>query len=138
MTRQEIIDEARRWLGVPFLWQGSTVAGVDCVGLVCGVARRVGAAEAVRGVLHDHPRRPPSPDHLLRQMDAAFLRQVRRPLPGDVLAFRVGSAVRHLGILVGPDMVVASCSRAGRVVEHGLTEWRPRLAAVYALPGLED
>ena len=44
-TRGEVLAEARSWLGVPYLHQGRSRLGVDCVGLLIMVARGIGISD---------------------------------------------------------------------------------------------
>ena len=43
--RQQIVDEARTWLGVPWRHLGRNRAGIDCVGLGVVVTRKLGVCD---------------------------------------------------------------------------------------------
>ena len=42
MTSEDIVAEARRWIGAPWRHQGRGPAGVDCIGLLIVVADALG------------------------------------------------------------------------------------------------
>src|SRR6185437_17129428 len=61
LTRQDIVAEARAWIGTPYRHQGSLKGiGCDCLGLVRGVWRGVIGAEPERAPPYapDWRRRP--------------------------------------------------------------------------------
>jgi len=142
ISRLQIIDTARIWIGTPYVHQASARgAGCDCLGLVRGVWRDTYGAE---------PEAPPAytPDWNERRGDEALLSAAQRNMtaragkkfePGDVLVFRVtpDGPAKHCGIASGPDQFIHAY--AGRaVVESWLNRWwRSRLAGVFIYPGAE-
>ena len=154
VTRLQVLDEARAWIGTPYVHQASMRgAGSDCLGLVRGVWRSVYGAE---------PELPPAytPDWTERSfkdgrgpetlLDAARRHLKARPQnpgarafafePGDVLIFRVASdgPAKHCGIATGPDKFIHAY--AGRAVVEGWLNrwWRARLVGVFVYPGTEE
>ncbi|WP_138379151.1 NlpC/P60 family protein [Luteithermobacter gelatinilyticus] len=139
--RKNAILAARFCLGTPFRHQGRIPgqkpgAGLDCVGLILYVGRRIGCA------LDDHRdyRRFPRPGELEQAAQRAGLieRAVTAALPGDVVLLALDNSLdnslRHAGLLSEQGLIHA-CGRRGRVVEHRLDQdWRDRLRRVYAFP----
>lgn len=100
-TGADIIDAAKQYLGVPYLWGGTDPdVGLDCSGLV----QRVYADHGIEvpRVSRDQARagRP------VESLDAAQ--------PGDLVAF--GSPVDHIGIFLGDNKMIVA-PKAGDVVK---------------------
>jgi cell wall-associated NlpC family hydrolase len=138
MNGLDVAAAARAYLGAPWVHQGRSRAGVDCLGLVACVARDVGADVGV-----DEREYAVRPDfaRLAREFRAR-LRDVRRadPEPGDVLLFRDSRYPGHLGIMATDGRFVHALRMhgPGRVVEVTLAgPWRERLVLVGGLPGIE-
>lgn len=138
-TRAEIVAEARSWLGTPFHHQGRVKGvGVDCAGLVVGVAKAFGI------LLADQQGYSRLPDGKTLQA-ACEIELVRIPTeamqPGDVLLFRFQSVPHHVGLLGdypgGGLSLIHAYNTIGRVVEANLSAGdRRRIVAAYALPGV--
>ena len=146
MTRDQIVDAAREWLGTPYRHQASLQgAGADCLGLVRGVWREL---------LGDEPAALPAytPDWAERMGDEQLLDAARRHLHeiaiggagrGDVLLFRMGPGcpAKHCAIVSAADPEACRIIHAywGRsVTETRLVPWwRRRIAAAFSFPGLE-
>ncbi len=145
ISRIQIIDTARGWIGTPYVHQASAhKAGCDCLGLVRGVWRDLYGGE---------PEAPPAytPDWNERHfkagagvetlLDAARRNMSERPdknfEPGDLLIFRVApdGPAKHCGIASAPDRFIHAY--AGRaVVESWLNRWwKARIVGVFIFPG---
>ncbi|MEO0983267.1 MAG: NlpC/P60 family protein [Pseudomonadota bacterium] len=145
VSRLQIVDAARGWLGTPYVHQASAKgAGCDCLGLVRGLWRELYGREAEtpppytpdwteRRAAGDEPLLNAAGRHLIAREDASAFE------PGDVLVFRVapGGPAKHCGIASAPAQFIHAY--AGRaVVESWLTRWwRTRLAGVFIFPGAE-
>lgn len=126
--------EAERWIGTPFRHQGRRRAiGVDCLGLILGVAVAIGqcSIDAPATYACDwHARARDEP--LWRGLQARF-RERRRGEPstrGDVLLFRLQRrrAACHLAIL-GEARLIHALARVGVVQTDFSAVWRRRLVA---------
>ncbi len=147
ISRIQIIDAARGWIGTPYVHQASANgAGSDCLGLVRGVWRSLYGGE---------PEAPPAytPDWNERHWkkgrgEEALLAAARRNMtaregagfePGDLLIFRVAAdgPAKHCGIASSPDQFIHAY--AGRaVVESWLNRWwRARIAGIFIFPGAD-
>jgi NlpC/P60 family putative phage cell wall peptidase len=132
--QERIVAAARTWIGTPFEHQGRLKgAGVDCAGLVVGVARELGLPHADVDGYGRNPRRALLEAELAAQMDPIALAELR---PGDVLLFRIEREPQHLGIVssIEPLAVVHAFSGAGlmRCVEHSLDyRWQRRIIGAY-------
>jgi len=137
-TRSQIIEEARTYLGTPFHHQGRLKGvGVDCIGLLTGVAQGLNITH------HDLTGYSRHPDGvtLLRELNKAGLVPIEEAKPGDVLVFWMTRPYLpcHAGILTEQDTVIHTWTTIGFVTEHPFDDaWRARVAAVFAFPGVTD
>ena len=135
--RADIVAEARRWLGTPFVHQGRQLGvGVDCVGVVFGVAWALGLSD------FDYRSYLPRPN---TDTMSALLREHLTPIAvsearaGDVLHFVIAGRPQHVGLLTAPDTLLHAYQHVGRCVEHRLDDkWRARIRGAYQLPGVAD
>ncbi len=145
VTTEQIVAEARSWLGTPFVHQGRLKGvGVDCAGLVVGVARALGLAPDYVDRL-DYPRQPIGRD----MGDRLDRHLVHVPLPerraADVLWFAWAANPQHLGILTGRNTVIHAYGydtgrrQRGGVVETHLTgSHLAALRRAYRFPDLVE
>lgn len=106
---QTVVETARKYLGVPYVWGGTNPAtGLDCSGLVQKVYSELG---------YDLPRVS------YQQAEAGRpVASLAEAQPGDILAF--GSPVNHVGIYIGDNQMIHA-PRPGKDVE---------ISAVYDAP----
>ncbi len=83
---QAIVDTAMQYLGVPYVWGGTSPAGFDCSGLVQYVCRKNGIS--VSRVAAD------------QRGDGTYVSRDNLQ-PGDLVFFDGGSGIHHVGIYVG-------------------------------------
>lgn len=101
-SRTELVETARRFIGLPYLWGGMSPLGLDCSGLVAQVYRTAGRVLPRDADLQfDDPRATP--------VERAALQ------PGDLLFFG-RTKITHVGLYAG----------AGRFV-HATTHVTPRV-----------
>lgn len=96
-------DAASGWLGTPYRHGGRDGRGVDCSALVQSVMDELGVAL-------------PRTTWAQRREGRAIDRDEARA--GDLVFFRIGSRVNHVGVMLGPDRFLhASLSRGVIVTE---------------------
>ncbi len=141
IARTDIVLEARRWIGTPYLHQGSLLhVGCDCLGLVRGVWRALLGPEPEKSGAY-------SPDWAEAGRIDRLYEAGRRHFhevdaggfdAGDVLLFRWRSnvAAKHLGIATSrKTMIHAHEGACVCEIEIGPL-WRRKLAAAFAFPGV--
>lgn len=145
MTRTDVVDDARLWLGTPYVHQASLRSkGSDCIGMPAGIARDRGTAEGVAWAadraMHNYGPLP-NPRFLI---DACERYLDRIPTAsadfGDIVLMRFTQEPQHFAIIVAtdPPYIVHASRSVGKVVEHRLDEvWRSRIRLAYRYRGLE-
>jgi len=133
----EVVETARRYRGTPFQHQGRRIGlGIDCAGLLVGVAHDLGLSD------WDMDGYPRIPDGKTMQ---AILRSEMVPIasdqirPGDVLLFGFYQHAQHLAIItrVDPIYIIHAYQPNDEVVEHRLDSvWQRRVRGAYRFPGV--
>jgi len=142
MSRAQIVEAARGWIGTPYVHQSAVCgAGSDCLGLIRGVWREVYGTEPEAIPAYSMDWSEPQGEERLW---AAAQRHLR-PKPtgfavlGDVILFRMrqGAVAKHLGIVSASGVnarFIHAYSRHG-VVESALSApWRRRVVACFEFP----
>jgi cell wall-associated NlpC family hydrolase len=88
-----VVAEAERFVGLPYLWAGTSGFGFDCSGLTYSVYRQFGIALARDAADQARQGRPVAPADLER---------------GDLVFFAFGASIDHVGIYAGGGMMVDS------------------------------
>jgi cell wall-associated NlpC family hydrolase len=140
-TRLDVVACARSWLGTPFHHQARLRSvGVDCAGLVIGVARELGFVPEDFDV-GGYGRLPDGKS--LMECCCCHMEPVGADvmLPGDVLVVTYDQAPQHLGVLGdyrhGGLSLIHAASRAGRVIETRLMFSRSmRFVGAFRFPGV--
>lgn len=142
-----IIARARELaqLKVPFVHQGRTLQGIDCVGALAHILEFEGELPAysrdpVNGELETELSKVLG-EPILEISRATPMRDALRLQVCDILSMQYFGPIRHVAIVVphvalpGVLSVVHTDSNVGRVVEHILDEkWLRRVVKVWRLP----
>lgn len=139
ITRSQIVECARTYLGTPFQHQGRIRGlALDCVGLPICVARDLGID--IPNYVNYDPE--PADDTVLRECKKN-LREIDETQMkfGDILCLRVPVPC-HVAIvteLMGYTSIIHAYSPNMKVVEHVLDiKWRRRIAGVFQFPEVID
>lgn len=134
-ARSDIVNEARRWLGTPFHHQGRQLGvGVDCVGVLFGVAWALGISDFDHRAYHRRPNTDEMGALLRGHLDAIAVADADA---GDVLRFNIEQRPQHLGILTGHNTILHAFQTVGRCVEHRMdARWWRRVVSAHRFPGV--
>lgn len=141
LARMRQLAEAR----APFVHQGRTPAGLDCVGALC-------YALCYDGPVPDYPRDPVNGEldkalrAVLGEPVAARTCTTEPPLPlsalrpGDIVSMQYAGPERHVAMIgnhphaAGALTVIHTDAMVGHVVEHTLdTKWQRRIVKAWRL-----
>ncbi len=135
--RDDIVKEARTYLGTPFVHQGRLKGkGIDCIGLIADVGKTLNL------INYDNTTYSRQPDgkFLLAEMNKIFeVVETDKMQSGDIVLFWVKNLKypQHVGILTDYGFIHTN-SYVGKVVEHRLAEeHRKRIVKVYKYPGVD-
>lgn len=142
VTAQQIIDEARTWLGTPWQHQGSLKGvGADCAGFIEGVNINCGLLVR-QAFAKDYRRREDGATmlHLLNELTEFSDSETRL---ASIIAFHDGrepSVPRHLAfasqILPHTTYIIHSSERMG-VAEHRIdASWIKKIHSLWRIKGI--
>lgn len=141
MNRTDIVTAARTWIGTPYMHQARHKGvGVDCIGLVIGVARELQMVPA--GFDVNGYSRVPDRVSLMRHAHLHMtLVSIDTMQEGDVVVVSFDRDPQHFGILAtyrpGVLSIIHAASHHGKVVEHRLMFSRSMsFVAAFKLPGV--
>lgn len=141
-VRKLIVEEARKWIGTPYVHQATTRgAGTDCLGLIRGVWRSLVGSEPWTVPAYSRDWSEPSGEEtLMESADLILTRRVAHDLaPGGIVLFRMSdrSVAKHLGIISSdlPHRKFIHAYTAYGVVESSLSNpWIKKIVGVYDMP----
>lgn len=133
----QLLAEARSWLGTPYQHQGRTKFGVDCIGYVMCVYHSLNPWPHVMRETRTYGMRPT--DGLLLAKVSKYCTQVHKAEPGVVILIQwpKASTPSHAAIC-GGSTILHSYKRAGRAVETSYGEpWLRTTHSFWRLPGVK-
>jgi cell wall-associated NlpC family hydrolase len=142
LRRRDIVTEARKWIGTPYLHQGRGRKGIDCVGLLIEVAAGMGHPVDAPSAYSSMPQGW----QLLKPCDAQLWKPERQH------ALRIGDLAVFWGwnkaepqhfAFIGENgsqlTIIHSFSKYKTVVEQSWNRlWSEKFHCLYNLPGTED
>lgn len=135
--RSAIVAEARSLLGTPFHHQGRLPGvGIDCVGVLIVVARRLGLVPPDFDVT-GYTREADGVSLMARLRDHVV--PVMRPQAGDIGVYSWGQHPHHVGILVpyrDDFAIVHALSQSPAMVKETRLLPHMRQRGVFAFPGV--
>lgn len=137
ITREQVVTEARTWIGRQWRHQGRNENGVDCVGLVVMVCKALGLSDYDST---SYGRDPDAMKFLPHFINGGAERI--NPLTagdGDLVIFRQSKFPCHSGILAtmhGTRSVIHAHAGRRKVTEELVPE-DAAIVACYHLPGVE-
>lgn len=131
----KIVTAARTWLGTPYQHQQRLKGhGVDCIGLVIGVAWELTLWPKTENKT-GYGREPFN--GLLRDNLAEHMIEVSQPEPGTVALIRWLIEPQHCAIVTGDDSIIHAYGRVGKCVEHRFSDvWKKRAVTYFRFPGV--
>lgn len=138
--RDEIVTQARTWIGTPWRHQGTMKGGgCDCLGLIKGVARDFNMpqgqadTEKYRGY-----GRLPNPVTMLEGL-AKHLHRIppEEAGAGDILLFMIEGEPQHLAILTEEGNIIHAFTHSRKIIEQRIpNNWRRQIMRAYRYPGV--
>lgn len=136
INAQSIVDEARRWIGTPYVHQGRTRFGVDCIGFAICVRNAVEAWPEGMQEIKNYSRRPK--DGLLLSRVTTYLTSIRDVEQGSVILIRwpQHDEPSHVGIYADGNIIHAY-AKSKQVIETGYrAHWLRDTHSIWRLPGV--
>lgn len=137
IKRQDIVDAARRYVGVPFKKGGRDARGMDCIGLLLLVGWELGIP------LADTRKYTMNPEVELMK-EFVYGQSVRRPISpvvnGSIAIFKQSVFPMHTGIMTrdrGQMMVINANLKLRAVVEQPFADWKSELIEFRDYEGVE-
>lgn len=133
VEQSQILESARSWVGTKFHHQGrKKLVGVDCIGLIIGVAQELGLNPPDKLGYAREPRK-----NALEETLDIYLREGEL-IPSNIVLFKIDKYPQHVGILsnYGSELgIIHAYAQARKVVEHELNDWwKERIVKTYSFP----
>jgi NlpC/P60 family putative phage cell wall peptidase len=140
--REEIVAEARAWIGTPYRHQASLRGvGCDCLGLLRGVWRSLYGCEPETMPAYAPDGAEASGAETLAEAAQRHLSAITpgEAAAGDVLLFRWRSHMpaKHAAILSASDRMIHAYDGAAVCEVHFAPFWRRRVAFAFRFPDIE-
>ena len=131
MEANKIIHEAEKWIGTPFHHQGRTIGvGVDCAGLIIGVARDLNIFNCT---FTGYGRQPYL--GLLEKEMEKYLIKTSSLEPGCIILMKFKTEPQHLCFYAGNDQIIHAYESVKKCIKHRLDHrWKKRIVSFWKFP----
>lgn len=144
--RNKIIEEALTWDGTPYHHQACVKGiGVDCAQFMAGIAKSLNLIPANAKLPTDY-----SPQWHLHNREEKLVEQllafgcvqidIADTKPGDIIGFKIGRAVGHLGLMLNNNQFIHSQNLIVpcRVTINSYCDpWKSRHTVSFKFPGVD-
>jgi hypothetical protein len=144
LLKQQVLLQARSWVGTKFHHQGRSKktqtqdGAVDCIGLIVGVAKELGLKNRNNELISKYDVTDYSKlgigNRLINTLEEHF-DLVKDIQVSDVLLFSIMGQPQHVGIVAEKDnrfTLIHSYQGNNQVVEHDLSDkWKNRIIGIY-------
>lgn len=143
-TRQDVVDAARKYLGVPFQRGARSMQAMDCVGLLILVGRDLGLHIEETSKYFFDPIASEMPELIKNYVDAQSIPAPLTPLKvGRIAILRQSVYPMHTGIFAkdkqGKFTIINANMKARRVVEQNFDfYWKDKLLVTRDYPGVTN
>jgi cell wall-associated NlpC family hydrolase len=130
---QDLISQAREWMGVRFLHQGRTRFGCDCLGFIAGVLHELGSEVLLDNLPRAYGRNPQA---LLKAGLGGLTHELTSLEAGALIVVQFPQAkyASHAALYTG-ESIIHQFESVGKVTEHGYRgAWVKQSDSVWALP----
>lgn len=134
MTGADLIAEARKLVGLPWVHSGRNQHGVDCAGLILLPAWRCGLTTFVPKNYSPGEGGPYLAECL--QQECVEVEEMMEP--GDIALFQLRPGRHHLAYLTGSGTMVGANTKVGVCESRVDDRWQERYLAVYRWRALCD
>jgi len=138
--RDKIVAEARSWIGAEWLHQGRSIYGIDCVGLILVVGKKIGAIDQNYDNTN-YQRQAQGADLLTPFRCLLDQKSICDILPGDIVVLRDNFFPCHAGIIASKRnklTMIHSDALRKKVIEEFIDQggWRSRIVADFTYRGI--
>jgi len=136
ISADDLIENARSWVGVPFLHQGRSRYGADCLGFIAACLEELGSTTFIDYLPRAYSR---TPTPILMKGLQELTREIKIE-SAALLTFQwpLQKFPSHAGIFTGSTIIHCDGMTArGKVVEcQYQAPWVARTRSIWALPGV--
>lgn len=136
--RTQLCNIVKTWkdIKVQYEHRGTTRNGCDCTGLVIGALREMGYLKNYKLRIYppDWNLNAGADDYITEEV-RKFADQIIKPDIGDLVLFRIGRCVAHVGVVI-EDVLFVHCRRESkRCIVSSLrnSQWTKRISSFYRL-----
>ena len=138
-TKDQIVEAARRWIGVPWKHQGRSRLGIDCAGLVVKIAHEFNLTDFDATNYQRNTRGLEFVNYFREHMNEVPLTAIQE---GDVILFRDSKFPCHSAIVSkqhGEFHIIHAFARRKQVLEEPLNaEWKSKWISAFRYKGVES
>lgn len=139
ITREQFIEELRKWIGTPFHHQGRWKGlGVDCAGLIVMPLAELGITEILKADNRTYQRKA-GHKMLLERLTMVADQIPREDIRlGDIMLFTIYKYPQHVAIKSYGDDIIHVTEDYG-VIEEAIDDmWEKRFAGAFRLKYFKD